>query len=69
MAYINTKENNEHYRGKVWVTKSRSQFGKNVCVDMGRDELKVIAYVTVITETAIENAIEAMGWRKEDWLN
>ena len=67
MDYKNTKENNEHYKGRVYVTKG-NRLGKNICVDMGRDELRVIAFVPEITEKAVKDAIIAMGWRLEDWL-
>lgn len=66
--YFNTKDNNEHFRGKVWVTKG-DRLGKNICVDIGKEELKVIAFVPVITEKVVEDAIIAMGWKIEDWLS
>lgn len=66
-AYINTKENNEHYKGRVWVTKG-DRLGKNICLDTGKEELKVIAFVPEITEKVVESAIIAMGWHPIDWL-
>ena len=67
--YRNTKESNEHYKGKIWVTKGyKERKGCNICADTGREELMVISFVPEITEKAVESAVEAMGWRKEDWL-
>ena len=65
--YINTKENNEHYSGKVWVTPGVKR-GKNICLDIGREELMVIAFVPEITEERVVNAIEAMGYDPKDWM-
>lgn len=66
--YINTKENNEHYKGRVWITKG-DRLGKNICVDIGRKELKVIAFVPEITDEVVESAIRAYGWNVNDVLN
>lgn len=66
--YINTKENNVHYKGKVWVTPDRPCAGRNICLDFGRPELKVIAFVPEITEERVVNAIEAMGYDPKDWM-
>ena len=67
--YINTKENNEHYKGKVWITKGyRNKIGNNICLDTGKDKLMVIAFVPTITEEKIINAIKAMGYNPEEWL-
>lgn len=65
--YRNTKENNEHYRGKIWVTPDNRK-GKNICADIGKEELKVIAFVPEITEETVKSAIIAMGWKIENYL-
>lgn len=65
--YRNTKENNKHYRGRIWVTKNPT-FGSNICADIGRDTLMVIGFVPKITEEKVKNAIEAMGWAPEAWM-
>lgn len=67
-AYVNTKENNEHYKGRVWITKG-DRPGKNICLDTGGKELKVIAFAPEITDDVVENAITAMGWNPEEWMN
>ena len=66
-AYINTKENNVHYRGKIWVTPGDRK-GKNICADTGREELMVIAFVPEVTEEQVRKSIVAIGWRPEDWM-
>lgn len=65
--YINTKENNEHYKGRVWIT-AGDRPGKNICVDTGKEELKVIAFAPEVTEEVVKNAIIAMGWDPEEWI-
>lgn len=57
MRYINTKGNNEHYLGKVWITKG-DRLGKNICVDMGVEELRVIAFVPTVTKEIVEKSIK-----------
>lgn len=64
---MNTKAECKHYKGKIWLNGNIGTRG-NICADTGREELMVISYVPQITDKAIENAVEAMGWRKEDWL-
>jgi len=65
----NTKENTEHYKGKIWVTKGyKTRKGCNICADIGREELMVISFVPEVTEEKVVSAVEAMGWRLEDWL-
>lgn len=67
--YINTKKNNEHYKGKIWVTKGyKNRKGCNICADMGKEELHVIAFVPEITDKAVENAVKSIGWIPEHWL-
>ena len=66
-GYINTKENNVHYSGRVWITLG-DRLGKNICLDTGREELKVIAFVPVVTDTVVEKAIMAMGYDPQDWM-
>ena len=63
----NTKENNEHYSGKVWVSPGAKR-GKNICLDIGREELMVISFVPEITEERVVNAIKAMGYNPADWM-
>lgn len=66
--YINTKENNEHYKGRIWVTKGyKTRMGNNICADTAHG-LMVIAFVPQITDEVVMDAITAMGWRLEDWL-
>lgn len=65
--YINTKENNIHYKGKIWITPG-DRLGKNICLDTGRPELKVIAFVPEVTDDAVVSAIEAMGYNANDYL-
>ena len=66
---FNTKENNEHYKGKIWVTKGyQTRKGCNICADVGKEELMVIAFVPEITEQVVESQIRSFGWRPEQWL-
>ncbi len=67
-GYVNTKQNNIHYKGKVYVTPG-DRLGKNICLDTGREELKVIAYVPEVTEAIVVSAIKAMGYDPDDYLN
>lgn len=67
-GYINTKQNNIHYKGKVYIT-SGDRLGKNICLDTGRGELKVIAFVPEVTDEIVKSSIEAMGYNSSDWLN
>lgn len=67
MTYKNTKENNVHYKGKVWITKNPSS-GSNICVDLGKEELYVIGYVDNVTDENVKAYIKANGWRIEDFL-
>ena len=66
-TYRNTKENNVHYKGKVWVTKG-DRLGKNICLDWGKDGLRVIAFVPEVNDETVTNAIKSMGYRVEDWM-
>ena len=66
---INTKQNNEHYKGKIWVTKGyKTRCGNNICAELASGKLMVIAFVPEITEEKVANAVRAMGWRVEDWM-
>lgn len=67
MAYKNTKENCKHYKGKIWLNGDIGTNG-NICADIGREEFMVISYRPEITEANIVSAVDAMGWRREDWL-
>ena len=67
-GYINTKQNNTHYKGKVYITPG-DRLGKNICLDTGRPELKVIAFVPEVTDEIVKSSIEAMGYNSSDWLN
>ena len=66
-GYINTKENNVHYKGRVWITPGDRK-GKNICLDIGKDELKVIYFVPEVNDEVVEKAIEAMGYDPKDWM-
>ena len=66
-GYINTKENNIHYSGRVWITPG-DRLGKNICLDTGREELKVIAFVPEVNDEEVEKAIRAMGYNPQDWM-
>ena len=67
-GFCNTKENNVHYKGKVWVTPDRPNLGRNICLDTGREELMVISFVPEITEERVVSAIKAMGYNPKDWM-
>ena len=67
-GYINTKENNVHYSGKVWITPEGKHPGQNICLDYGKPELKVIAYVPKVTEKVVVDSIKAMGYDPKDWM-
>ena len=67
-GYINTTQNNIHYKGKVYITPG-DRLGKNICLDTGRPELKVIAFVPEVTDEIVKSSIEAMGYNSSDWLN
>lgn len=67
MTYYNTKQNCNHYKGKIWLNGSIGTRG-NICADIGKEELMVIAYVPMITEENIIGSIKAMGWNPENWL-
>ena len=66
-GYVNTKANNVHYKGKVWITPGE-RLGKNICLDIGREELKVIAFAPEIDDNAVSRAISAMGYKPEEWM-
>ena len=66
-GYINTKQNNVHYRGRVWVTPGDRK-GKNICLDFGREELRFIAYVPEVTDEEVEKQIRAFGYDPKDWM-
>ena len=66
-GYVNTKSNNVHYKGSVWITPG-NRLGKNICLDFGGEALKVIAFVPEVDDTTVENAIIAMGYRPMDWM-
>ena len=40
----------------------------NICADVGKEELMVIAFVPEITEQVVESQIRSFGWRPEQWL-
>ena len=69
MGTYNTKENSEHFAGKIWI------HGGNICADMGREELKVIEYNPELAigkncdiEKKVKSEIISHGWRLDDWL-
>ena len=68
-GYINTKENCDHFKGRVWISKGNTP-GKNICLDLGRPELHVIAFepADMITEDNVREIIKARGFRVEDYL-
>jgi len=64
----NTKENSEHYFGKIWL------HGGNVCADVGTDELKVLAYVPELAngtdnkQGIVKRVLINNGWNPAEWL-
>ena len=64
---MNTKTECKHYKGRIWLNGEIGKRG-NICADTGHDDMMVIAYRPIITEENIVSAVEAMGWRVEDWL-
>lgn len=68
---MNTKAECKHYSGRIWINGQLNGRG-NICADLNNTpaggELRVIAYVPKITKEAIENAVEAMGWKLSEWL-
>ena len=64
----NTKENSEHFSGRVYLN------GGNICVDIGLEELKVIAYDADLatgrgdTWEIVHRALESSGWNSYKWL-
>lgn len=66
--YKNTKENCDHYNGKVWLSKGGT--GKNICLDIGREEFLVIAFVPAkeINEKNVRDTIKARGFRVDDFM-
>lgn len=68
MTYRNTKENCEHYKGKVWLSKGGT--GKNICLDIGKEEFIVIAFVPAedINEKLVRDIITARGFRVENYM-
>ena len=67
-CYKNTKENCEHYNGKVWISKGGT--GKNICLDTGREEFLVIAFVPEkdINEANVRDIIKARGFKVEYYM-
>lgn len=67
-AYKNTKGNCYRYAGRVWI--SRTGVGRNVCLDTGRDEFMVIAFIpeNEISYERIKSIVAARGFRPEHFM-